>query len=99
MSYHNFLMDYTGLDEDNLPYAVMTHYGLRLDLRSFSIVFNEFVSRSLSKESIKPKNDVDEDYLNRLMSSSPDCVIMRDLIIKYGGETNSTEKQDEKQRS
>jgi len=99
LSYHNFLNDYIGLDEEHLPYLPLVHYGRRLDLQSFSYAFNEFVSRSLKKESIKPKNDIDEDYGYRLMSSTPDCVIMRNLIIKYGGETNKTEKQNETKRS
>lgn len=99
LSYHNFLKDYIDFDEEHLPYLPLVHYGRRLDLKSFSYAFNEFVSRSLKKESIKPKNDIDEDYGYRLMSSTPDCVIMRNLIIKYGGETNKTEKQNETKRS
>ena len=82
---YDFLKSYTGLDGKNLPRTIVP-CGKRLDLSHYSYGFNEIVARSLERESVKAYNDLDRALVDKLMISSPECVKLRDLILRFGGD-------------
>ena len=92
MPFHDFLKDYTGLDRDNLTPAVLYNdYDPKLD--AFSWEFNSIIAHSLNPKSVSPKNDFEKAWVDRLMPSNPENEKMRDLIIRYGGETRCEKKK------
>lgn len=92
MPFHDFLKDYTGLDRDNLPSAVLYNdYDPKLN--AFSWEFNSIIAHSLNPKSVSAKNELEKAWVDHLMPSNPENEKMRDLIIRYGGETRCEKKK------
>lgn len=85
MPYFDYLKEYVGLDREHLPRGIYQGSGAYDScLDGYSWDFNEIVTHSLDKE--YSYNSL-RAFLGNPIVSSPFCQKMRDLIIRYGGET------------
>lgn len=97
MPYHDYLLDYIGLDRENQPYEIV-QYGSRINLAGLSWSFNKIITYSLDKAVQSSYLDLEGPY-NTFFPHDSQCIALRTLILRYGGDNNQSEKQDEKQRS
>lgn len=84
MPYFDYLVEYLGMDRENLPEVLVRKYGWNhCHIPELSWSFNEIVYFSLGKEF--PYNEMRVFYHQPTVISS-DCQELRRLIILYGGE-------------
>lgn len=84
MPYFDYLMEYIGVDRENLPESIAQLYRWGgSHIPEFSWLFNEIIYFSLGKEF--PYNELRVFYHQPAVNSA-DCQKLRRLIILYGGE-------------
>ena len=89
MPYHDYLVEFLGVDRKDVPEEIIQRYGLRVSpIPELSWVFNEIISFSTDQEF--QYNEMRR-FLGQFTINPNDCKELCRLVILYGGEREKSE--------